>query len=101
MYAGRFVETGPTVDVFTRPRHPYTLGLLRSVPRLDETQPRRLEAIGGVPRDSRQIPVGCAFAPRCAYATQASWEQRPPLEPADGDGRHLVACHNPVREEEV
>ena len=95
MYAGRFVETGPTLELFARPRHPYTLGLLRSVPRLDTARPRRLEPIGGAPGDLRQLPAGCAVAPRCAYASQASWEQAPGLEPVDGSG-HFVACHNAV-----
>ncbi|MGH8932352.1 MAG: ABC transporter ATP-binding protein [Egibacteraceae bacterium] len=95
MYAGRLVETGPTPELFARPRHPYTLGLLRSIPRLDAARPRRLDPIGGAPPDLRQLPTGCAFAPRCAYASQACREREPGLEPAGGSG-HLVACHNPV-----
>jgi oligopeptide transport system ATP-binding protein len=100
MYAGRFVETGPTTELFARPKHPYTLGLLKSVPRLDERHHRRLEPIGGAPRDMRELPTGCAFAPRCTYATQASWEVLPLLEPTAG-GDHRVACHNPVPDAEL
>ena len=94
MYAGRFVETGTTRDLFERPRHPYTLGLLRSVPRLDQPKTPRLETIKGSPRDQTQILTGCSFAPRCAYATDESWAETPALrEVAPG---HRVACWNPV-----
>ncbi|HUG83916.1 MAG TPA: ABC transporter ATP-binding protein, partial [Euzebya sp.] len=80
MYAGRFVETGPTDALFARPRHPYTVGLLAAVPRLDAEAHNRLQPIGGVPPDMRALPPGCAFAPRCAYATDLSREVRPELE---------------------
>jgi len=94
MYAGRFVETGTTRDLFERPQHPYTLGLLRSVPRLDRPKTARLETIKGSPRDQTQILTGCSFAPRCAYATDESWAETPLLrEIAPG---HRVACWNPV-----
>jgi oligopeptide/dipeptide ABC transporter ATP-binding protein len=96
MYAGRFVETGPTEELFATPRHPYTVGLLGSVPRLDADVPQRLDPIPGAPRDLRELPAGCAFAPRCVYATQESWDVLPLLEPANADRRHQVACHNPV-----
>jgi oligopeptide/dipeptide ABC transporter ATP-binding protein len=96
MYAGRFVETGPTEEVFARPRHPYTVGLPHSVPRLDADRPHRLEPIPGAPRELRELPAGCAFAPRCAYATERSWNELPLLEPEAADPRHRVACHNPV-----
>ncbi|CAN5786496.1 ABC transporter ATP-binding protein [soil metagenome] len=104
MYAGRFVETAPTDELFAQPRHPYTFGLLRSVPRLDAGRAQRLEPITGAPRDLTERPTGCAFAPRCAYATQASWDELPVLRPVEGSGpsggagrrAHLVACHNPV-----
>ncbi len=96
MYAGRFVETGPTEEVFAHPRHPYTVGLLHSVPRLDADRPHRLEPIPGAPRELRELPAGCAFAPRCAYATERSWNELPLLESEESDPRHRVACHNPV-----
>ncbi len=96
MYAGRIVETGPTADLFARPRHPYTLGLLRSVPRLDAGSDLPLAPIPGSPRDLTDAPSACAFAPRCAYATDESRERLPVLTPVDGDRDHLVACWNPV-----
>ena len=73
MYAGRIVERASAAELYANPRHPYTLGLLRSVPRLDE--PRRAQAstpIDGQPPDLTRLPPGCAFAPRCAYASSAA-----------------------------
>ncbi|CAN5291164.1 ABC transporter ATP-binding protein [soil metagenome] len=96
MYAGRFVETGPTARLFANPRHPYTVGLLRSVPRLDARGHQRLQPITGAPPDMRWLSEGCAFAPRCAYATDRSREERPELEPDPADPAHHYACHNPV-----
>jgi oligopeptide/dipeptide ABC transporter ATP-binding protein len=102
MYAGRFVETAPTTELFAHPKHPYTVGLLRSVPRLDLGGRRRLVPITGVPRDQTQPLSGCAFAPRCAYASQRSWDELPELEPVAGTGlAHHVACFNPVSEEDL
>jgi oligopeptide transport system ATP-binding protein len=95
MYAGRFVETGPTDEVFARPRHPYTLGLLKSVPRLDASRKERLDPIPGTVRSLSSEPTSCAFAPRCAYAVAESEKEVPPLMPADTP-EHLVACFNPV-----
>ena len=95
MYAGRFVETAPTDELFRRPRHPYTLGLLRSVPRLDAASRIRLEPIPGTVRSMTSQPTSCAFAPRCAYAVERSRGEVPPLEPVDTPD-HLVACFNPV-----
>ena len=70
MYAGRVVEEGTTKDIFGRPRHPYTLGLLRSVPRLDEVQGTRLVPIEGMPPNLIDMPGTCAFLPRCPYAVE-------------------------------
>jgi oligopeptide transport system ATP-binding protein len=100
MYAGRFVEKAPTPELFSRPRHPYTLGLLNSVPRLDAARKERLDPIGGAPPNLAFLPEGCAFAPRCAYATQESRERVPELQPIDSQG-HLVACWNPVPDEDL
>ncbi|MGH3664554.1 MAG: ABC transporter ATP-binding protein [Egibacteraceae bacterium] len=100
MYAGRFVETAPTAELFMRPKHPYTLGLLKSVPRLDTLGKRRLEPIHGAPRDMRSLPTACAFAPRCSYAVDESFEQVPELREV-GPGNHRVACWNPVPESDV
>jgi oligopeptide transport system ATP-binding protein len=100
MYAGRFVETATTKELFARPRHPYTLGLLKSVPRLDAARKEKLEPIGGSPRDLTKLFDGCAFAPRCAYATEESRERLPTLQEADEPG-HLVACWNPVPDSDL
>ena len=95
MYAGRFVETAPTGELFARPRHPYTLGLLKSVPRLDAIRKDKLDPIEGAPPELTTVMVGCSFAPRCMYAVQESLEQVPELRSIDG-ADHLVACWNPV-----
>jgi oligopeptide transport system ATP-binding protein len=95
MYAGRFVETASTAELFARPRHPYTLGLLKSIPRLDASRSERLEPIGGAPPDMSKLSRGCAFAPRCAYATDRSRETTPELQHIDSPD-HDVACWNPV-----
>ncbi|WP_312911398.1 ABC transporter ATP-binding protein [Natronosalvus caseinilyticus] len=84
MYAGRMVEQGPTERVFTEPRHPYTAGLLRSMPRLTDHVPELLE--GTVPQPGNR-PSGCNFAPRCPYATAACEADDPPLEPVEGGNR--------------
>jgi oligopeptide transport system ATP-binding protein len=99
MYAGRFVETGPTEEIFARPRHPYTLGLLRSVPRLDVARRQRLVPIGGAPPNLAAELKGCAFAPRCSYATQESYDKTPQLEAVEGE--HRVACWNPVPDSDL
>ena len=81
MYAGMFMETGSASQLFARPRHPYTLGLLQSIPRLDEERPERLIPIEGTPPDQRRAPVGCPFAPRCAWRLEVCWTDNPALEP--------------------
>ena len=100
MYAGRFVETAPTRQLFARPRHPYTLGLLKSIPRLDAARKERLEPIGGAPLSLTRDIEGCPFAPRCTYAVQDSLEKTPELRPIDGS-QHQVACWNPVPEKDM
>ena len=91
MYAGRKVEEAPVADLFARPRHPYTRGLLASIPRLGAAVARkRLAEIPGVVPSLREAIPGCVFAPRCAYATERCRREYPPLErKADG---HFVAC---------
>ncbi|HVE18471.1 MAG TPA: ABC transporter ATP-binding protein [Ilumatobacteraceae bacterium] len=88
MYAGRIAESGPVVDIFHRPQHPYTIGLLASLPRLDRPD-RELTPIGGVPPRLYEAPVGCAFAPRCKYAIAACTAAEPTLQPVNDS---LVAC---------
>jgi oligopeptide/dipeptide ABC transporter ATP-binding protein len=90
MYAGRIIERATAAELYANPRHPYTLGLLRSVPRLDEPRRARLAPIEGQPPDLTRLPRGCAFAPRCAYRVERCVEP-PPLEPAGAAG-HLSAC---------
>jgi oligopeptide transport system ATP-binding protein len=97
LYAGMVMEAGPAESVFATPRHPYTLGLLQSVPRLDTPRGRPLRPIEGAPRDMLRAPNACPFAPRCAYEVPASRQDIPPLvEIAPG---HRVACFNPVPED--
>jgi oligopeptide/dipeptide ABC transporter ATP-binding protein len=90
MYAGKLVEQGCARDVYGDPRHPYTVGLLRSVPRLDEPRKATLRPIGGQPPDPMYLPPGCAFAPRCQYAITRCQTEVPPLVPVAAD--HLSAC---------
>jgi oligopeptide/dipeptide ABC transporter ATP-binding protein len=89
MYAGRVVETSPAAEVFARPLHPYTEGLLASIPRL-EGPIERLDAIPGQVPTPDAMPAGCRFAPRCRYAEPACATSPPPLAPR-GEGR-AAAC---------
>ncbi len=96
MYAGRVVETGPTEQVLADPAHPYTAGLLRSLPRLDVSRSGPLTPIEGAPPDLSADLVGCPFAPRCAWRVARCWSDDPALAPArDQDDGHAIACHNP------
>jgi len=91
MYAGKVVETAPTDELFANPRHPYTLGLLASVPRLDEKRHAQLKTIEGSPPDLIKPPTGCPFMPRCAFA-RAICRTMPALDPLAGASNHLKAC---------
>jgi oligopeptide/dipeptide ABC transporter ATP-binding protein len=91
MYAGRLVESGPAAEVYHDPRHPYTMALLRSVPRLDRPRQARLDPVEGQPPDLTRLDEGCAFRPRCRFATEICASARPPLETAGAKG-HLSAC---------
>jgi oligopeptide/dipeptide ABC transporter ATP-binding protein len=91
MYAGKIIERASAREVYRNPRHPYTLGLLRSVPRLDEPRRARLEPIQGQPPDLTRLPTGCAFHPRCAYRVDRCTAQTPPLTPVTGTA-HVSAC---------
>jgi oligopeptide/dipeptide ABC transporter ATP-binding protein len=90
MYAGRIIEQASAAELYANPRHPYTLGLLRSVPRLDEPRRARLEPIEGQPPDLTRLPPGCAFAPRCSFRVARCAEAAPPL--ADVRDAHRSAC---------
>jgi len=91
MYAGYIVERGKARDIFKRTRHPYTQGLLGSLPRIDEAPGTKLISIPGLPPDLIDLPTGCPFAARCDYAEDQCWESMPALEETDGQG-HTVAC---------
>ena len=90
MYAGRVVETGTARDIYKRPQHPYTRGLMACVPRLDGVLGNRLVPIEGAPPDLSRLPPGCAFAPRCSAAVATCLQARPVLE--DVGGGHRKAC---------
>jgi len=79
MYAGRVVESGPTVDVFAHPKHPYTWSLLRSIPRLDAERHEPLKPIAGLPPDLIDLPSGCAFHPRCQFKVERCTRDTPVL----------------------
>ena len=94
MYAGRIIERGTARELYGNPRHPYTLGLLRSVPRLDEPRRARLAPIDGQPPDLTRLPPGCAFGPRCAFRVERCTVERPPLREigVNGSRPHVTAC---------
>jgi oligopeptide/dipeptide ABC transporter ATP-binding protein len=91
MYAGKLVETGTTEDVFYRPRMPYTLGLLGSLPRLDQQERERLTPIKGSPPSLLNLPPGCPFTPRCPLAEELCDREEPELLPVSTG--HAAACH--------
>ena len=109
MYAGRIVETATTTELFAHPRHPYTVGLLRSIPRLDEREGHELIPIEGLPPDLTRLPTGCSFAPRCAWAIERCLTDDPVLAPVSPgvrvvtsgpDATHRIACWNPATDAE-
>ncbi|HYX00861.1 MAG TPA: ABC transporter ATP-binding protein [Reyranella sp.] len=91
MYAGRIVEAGEADAIYHRPSHPYTMALLRSVPRLDQPRRSRLDPVEGQPPDLTKLDGGCSFRPRCRYAVDHCRLERPALE-AVGEADHLAAC---------
>ena len=92
MYAGRIIESADADELYAHPRHPYSLGLLKSVPRLDEVKRQKLEPIEGMPPDLVRLGPGCPFQPRCKFATDRCKEENPPLETVAED--HTTACWN-------
>ena len=90
MYAGNIIETGSSEEIFHNPRHPYTLGLLNSVPRLDQAMKVSLDPIEGLPPDLVDLPPGCSFAPRCPYVIDKCKQETPPL--IDHSDVHTTAC---------
>jgi oligopeptide transport system ATP-binding protein len=91
MYAGYIIERGNVWDIFKRTRHPYTLGLLGSLPRLDEAPGTKLLSIPGLPPDLIELPPACPFVARCIYRVDRCREENPTLTEADGM-EHIVAC---------
>jgi oligopeptide/dipeptide ABC transporter ATP-binding protein len=99
MYAGRIVEEGTTKDIFGDPRHPYTIGLLKCIPRLDEEEGRKLVPIEGLPPNLINMPPTCAFLPRCSYKSpMCSREPWPPLKHLHD--QHYVSCFIDTKEKE-
>lgn len=90
MYAGRLMETGPTDAIFAEPRHPYTIGLIASVPRLDLPRKRKLFVIEGLPPNLARLPQGCPFHPRCVYALDRCRQEKPEL--LEVGKNHYSAC---------
>ncbi|MCO5222563.1 MAG: ABC transporter ATP-binding protein [Thermomicrobiales bacterium] len=90
MYAGSIVETASTEEIFANPRHPYTVGLMKSIPRLDAREREKLEPIRGLPPDLIDLPDICPFVPRCDYAREKCEQKRPPL--LDVGPGHKSAC---------
>jgi oligopeptide/dipeptide ABC transporter ATP-binding protein len=110
MYAGFIVETATTPELFAAPSHPYTVGLLHSIPRLNAERHEPLIPIEGAPPDQRRAPTGCPFAPRCAWRLAICWTDNPSLTPVVAGTRvvtsgagatHLIACHNPPTMDEA
>jgi oligopeptide transport system ATP-binding protein len=110
MYAGFIVESAVTAQLFATPSHPYTVGLMHSMPRLDAQPGEPLIPIEGAPPDLRFAPVGCPFAPRCAWRLDKCWTSMPPLEaiqPGSAlittgpQATHRAACWNPPTPEEA
>jgi oligopeptide transport system ATP-binding protein len=90
MYAGRIVETAPARELYARPKHPYTIGLMQSAPRLDGDATKKLLPIEGQPPDLAALPPGCAFAPRCRFARDQCRSERPELRTVGEN--HQKAC---------
>jgi oligopeptide transport system ATP-binding protein len=94
MYAGHVVESAPVKQIFETPAHPYTVGLLRSIPRMDEKRGSNLTPIGGQPPDLSREIIGCPYAPRCPKVQNRCRQERPELKPV-GRGEQVAACFYP------
>jgi len=110
MYAGFIVESATTADVFEHPSHPYTVGLLHSIPKINAAPGEELLPIEGRPPDMRRAPTGCPFAPRCAWRLDICWTDNPSLVPlvtgtplvmTGPNATHQIACHNPPTQAEA
>jgi oligopeptide/dipeptide ABC transporter ATP-binding protein len=98
MYAGRIVEKSTAMDLYKHPRHPYTIGLMASVPRLDQDMKKKLAPIEGQPPDLLHLPSGCSFHPRCSYRIEKCLSEAPELEAVDEN--HEIACWIDVRKQQ-
>ena len=94
MYAGHIIESAPVKQIFETPAHPYTVGLLQSIPRLHESRGSRLTPIAGQPPDLSNPPIGCPYAPRCPKVQNRCRQERPELMPV-GRGEQVAACFYP------
>ncbi len=94
MYAGHIVESAPVKQIFATPAHPYTVGLLKSIPRLDESRDIRLTSIAGQPPDLSKEIVGCPYVSRCPKVQSRCRQERPELMPV-GRGTQVAACFYP------
>jgi peptide/nickel transport system ATP-binding protein len=99
MYAGRIVESGTTKDIFRNPRHPYTMGLLKCVPRLDEEEGRKLVPIEGLPPNLIKMPPTCAFLPRCSWKIDRCY-QDPWPDLRSVNGHHFIRCYADTKEKQ-
>lgn len=90
MYAGKVIEKGSARDIYYNPRHPYTLALLKSVPRMDQPRQEKLDPVEGQPPDLSMLDAGCSFRPRCRFATERCANEFPPLEQVGEE--HFTAC---------
>jgi oligopeptide/dipeptide ABC transporter ATP-binding protein len=99
MYAGKIIESGTAHDIYHQPRHPYTLALLRSVPRMDQPRKAKLDPVEGQPPDLMRLDAGCAFRPRCRFAVARCADAAPVLETVAGG--HLSACWEKGRLAEI
>ena len=99
MYAGKIVETGNARDIYYRAHHPYTWGLLQSIPSMSQLRTERLKPIQGLPPSLIFVPPGCSFHPRCPHRFEPCDKEVPPLLPSDG--HHASACHLPLKEKDL
>jgi oligopeptide transport system ATP-binding protein len=97
MYGGQVMEQGTTEALFDNPTHPYTMGLLHAVPRLDK-ETEKLNTIPGNPPNMMDMPAGCPFVPRCTFATDNCWTDRPQRIRAEGFETRTRACHRTLEE---
>jgi peptide/nickel transport system ATP-binding protein len=97
MYAGRIVESGTTKDIFSNPRHPYTIGLLNCIPRLDEEEGHKLVPIHGLPPNLMNMPPNCAFLPRCAWKIDKCYKEPWPELTSVGEN-HFIRCYVETKE---